>query len=96
MDSIVQDAIDEAEAEPPASGDGDDAVPQETETGTMTDEELQSVLQDLQTEITVVGCGGPGATPSTECSRKASVAHRSWPRIRTCNISWTSKQTRKY
>ncbi len=28
--------------------------------GTMTDEELTSVRQDLQTDITVVGCGGAG------------------------------------
>ncbi|MFB6132664.1 MAG: cell division protein FtsZ [Halanaeroarchaeum sp.] len=61
MDSIVQDAIDEAEAEPPASGDGeaparDDPAPEST-----TDEELRDVLKDLQTEITVVGCGGAGS-----------------------------------
>ncbi|MFC6871783.1 cell division protein FtsZ [Halobellus marinus] len=60
MDSIVDDAIDEAEE----TGDGNavdgpedgDAPP----TGTMTDEELQEVLVDLQTDITVVGCGGAG------------------------------------
>ncbi|MFW5919393.1 MAG: cell division protein FtsZ [Halanaeroarchaeum sp.] len=61
MDSIVQDAIDEAEAEPSASGDGENAVPDESGSGNMTDEELQSVLEDLQTEITVVGCGGAGS-----------------------------------
>ena len=61
MDSIVQDAIDEAETEPAASGDGEESVPEQSSTGNMTDEELQSVLEDLQTEITVVGCGGAGS-----------------------------------
>ncbi len=65
MDSIVENAIDEAE-------DGDDETFSEAEesphgagsedstTGTMTDEELLDVLDDLQTNITVVGCGGAG------------------------------------
>jgi cell division protein FtsZ len=55
MDSIVNDAIDEAEA---ADGGGaaDDGAP----SGTMTDDELRDVLADLQTDITVVGCGGGG------------------------------------
>ncbi|AAG18937.1 MULTISPECIES: cell division protein FtsZ [Halobacterium] len=64
MDSIVQDAIDEAEesedsASEPAdvAGGGGDTVP----TGTMTDNELEDVLQELQTNITVVGCGGAGS-----------------------------------
>jgi len=61
MDSIVQDAIDEAEAEPPASGDGTAATQDAPQSGKMTDQELQDVLQDLQTEITVVGCGGAGS-----------------------------------
>ncbi|GAA0233795.1 cell division protein FtsZ [Halobaculum roseum] len=78
MDSIVEDAINEAEeageagengasADPASgeagadaaadsSGSGDDAP----RTGKMTDEELQDVLKDLQTNITVVGCGGAG------------------------------------
>jgi cell division protein FtsZ len=69
MDSIVEDAIEDAE-EP---GDGTaaevdanhtpstDASPNGTNrTGKMTDEELQDVLEDLQTDITVVGCGGAG------------------------------------
>ncbi|MGQ3327863.1 MULTISPECIES: cell division protein FtsZ [Halorubrum] len=66
MDSIVEDAIDEAE-ESPADGAGEDgtggndaAAGAPPQTGTMTDEELQDVLQDLQTNITVVGCGGAG------------------------------------
>ncbi|MFA1610249.1 cell division protein FtsZ [Halobellus rubicundus] len=58
MDSIVDDAIDEAEE----TGDGSpvDADDEAPRTGTMTDEELQEVLVDLQTDITVVGCGGAG------------------------------------
>jgi cell division protein FtsZ len=60
MDSIVDDAIDEAEApgaEGPAdapAGDGSDGA------DPTTDEELQEMLVDLRTDITVVGCGGAG------------------------------------
>ena len=59
MDSIVDDAIDEAEE----TGDGnavDASADEPPQTGTMTDEELEEVLVDLQTDITVVGCGGAG------------------------------------
>ncbi|MCG1002362.1 MULTISPECIES: cell division protein FtsZ [Halobacterium] len=64
MDSIVQDAIDEAEDEDSASEAGD--VPSEgssasVPTGEMTDDELEDVLKELQTSITVVGCGGAGS-----------------------------------
>ncbi|ELY43723.1 cell division protein FtsZ [Natronorubrum sulfidifaciens] len=70
MDSIIDDAIDEAENGEPAtapddatsqngqSPDGDESTTQRT--GTMTDDQLEDVLQDLQTDITVVGCGGAG------------------------------------
>ncbi|WP_435162091.1 cell division protein FtsZ [Halorubrum sp. SY-15] len=64
MDSIVEDAIDEAEdASADAAGGGGDAdghAGTSPQSGTMTDEELQDVLKDLQTNITVVGCGGAG------------------------------------
>jgi cell division protein FtsZ len=79
MDSIVEDAINEAEeeagdvgdngtsADPAAAEAGGDAAAGSSEsggdaprTGKMTDEELQDVLKDLQTNITVVGCGGAG------------------------------------
>ncbi len=57
MDSIVDEAIDEAE-------DGDDEEllesADEGPSGAMTDDELADVLEDLQTDITVVGCGGAG------------------------------------
>ncbi|MFB6081886.1 MAG: cell division protein FtsZ, partial [Halanaeroarchaeum sp.] len=61
MDSIVEDAIDEAEAETPASGDGATPAREDGQTGQVTDDDLQDVLQDLQTKITVVGCGGAGS-----------------------------------
>jgi cell division protein FtsZ len=64
MDSIVEDAIDEAEdASADAADGGGDAgghAGTSPQSGTMTDEELQDVLKDLQTNITVVGCGGAG------------------------------------
>lgn len=69
MDSIVEDAIDEAEAEggeasPDVDQESPSAEPSSSSsaprTGKMTDEELQEVLQDLKTNITVVGCGGAG------------------------------------
>jgi len=74
MDSLVEDAIEEAEGDAgqgqPAgrSGSGGSArggsassgTADVNPSGTMTDEELKDVLQDLQTDITVVGCGGAG------------------------------------
>ena len=61
MDSIIEGAIDEAEEGEPAQqlghGGNTDTV---NPSGTMTDEELLDVLEDLQTNITVVGCGGAG------------------------------------
>ncbi|QCJ47597.1 MULTISPECIES: cell division protein FtsZ [Haloprofundus] len=58
MDSIVDEAIDEAEQSGGTGGEGFDAEPKRS--GTMTDDELQDILKDLQTNITVVGCGGAG------------------------------------
>ena len=66
MDSIVEDAIDEAEESPAddageaGAGANDATAGAPPQSGTMTDDELQDVLQDLQTNITVVGCGGAG------------------------------------
>jgi cell division protein FtsZ len=70
MDSIIDDAIDEAEEEPAEQSSGDTA---ETEpqadspstSGQMSDEELASVVEDLETKITVVGCGGAGGNTVT-------------------------------
>ncbi|MCL7418741.1 MAG: cell division protein FtsZ, partial [Halalkalicoccus sp.] len=62
MDSIIQDAVESDEAEQAAVGDDaeDGVTPEVSESGQMTDEELRDVLEDLQTNITVVGCGGAG------------------------------------
>ncbi|CQH50405.1 cell division protein FtsZ, type I [Halobacterium hubeiense] len=63
MDSIVQDAIDEAEEDSASEGGGTPAegASASVPTGEMTDDELEDVLQELQTSITVVGCGGAGS-----------------------------------
>ncbi|MFB6266679.1 MAG: cell division protein FtsZ [Halodesulfurarchaeum sp.] len=68
MDSIVEDAIDEAEAQARASGD--EAASADPGTGETTDEELREVLQDLQTTITVVGCGGAGSNTINRMSEE--------------------------
>ncbi|SEO41539.1 cell division protein FtsZ [Halogranum amylolyticum] len=66
MDSLVEDAISEAEETedgPAQNGGGSSETTVDTQpgrTGKMTDDELQDILQDLQTNITVVGCGGAG------------------------------------
>ncbi len=58
MDSLVNDAIDEAENAD--GGDSAGSVEDDSQSGLITDDELQDVLSDLQTNITVVGCGGGG------------------------------------
>ncbi|WP_336345780.1 cell division protein FtsZ [Halalkalicoccus ordinarius] len=67
MDSIIQDAVENADEDESAATapetedeDGDGVAPEVSRSGQMTDEELHSVLEDLQTNITVVGCGGGG------------------------------------
>jgi cell division protein FtsZ len=63
MDSIVEDAIEEATGGDPEEFTGEatrNASQSTSSSGTMTDEELADVLEDLQTDITVVGCGGAG------------------------------------
>jgi cell division protein FtsZ len=74
MDSIIEDAIDEAEedgaSEEPASAangttDGGTTDTDVKGSGTMTDEELAEVVKDLETKITVVGCGGAGGNTVT-------------------------------
>ncbi len=64
MDSIIQDAVESDEEEHATvqedDGDGDGVTPEVSQSGQMTDEELRDVLEDLQTNITVVGCGGAG------------------------------------
>jgi cell division protein FtsZ len=66
MDSIIEDAIDDAEGN---REDGE--VPAgEREAGTMTNEELAGVVEDLKTQITVVGCGGAGSNTVTRMQQE--------------------------
>jgi len=73
MDSIIDDAIDEAEEEredvPAEDGAADTTSGSSSEnpstSGQMTDDELASVVKDLETKITVVGCGGAGGNTVT-------------------------------
>lgn len=61
MDSIVDEAIEEADEDGSSADDrSSESVPPEERSGKMTDEELEDVLEELQTNITVVGCGGAG------------------------------------
>jgi cell division protein FtsZ len=72
MDSIIDDAIDEAEEEREEARDeggqtdtGGTGTEEPSTSGQMTDEELASVVKDLETKITVVGCGGAGGNTVT-------------------------------
>ncbi|QSG08113.1 cell division protein FtsZ [Halapricum desulfuricans] len=68
MDSIIDDAMEEAEQEhqQPASDNGTEQSSQEVSTsGQMTDAELADVVEDLETKITVVGTGGAGGNTVT-------------------------------
>jgi len=69
MDSIIDDTIDEAEEEsedPHREETGSEPTAESPSTsGQMTDEELSSVVKDLETQITVVGCGGAGGNTVT-------------------------------
>src|SRR6056297_3520240 len=72
MDSIINDAMEDAEEEQEQpqndapSNTGSSPSPDDVSTsGTMTDEELASVVTDLETKITVVGCGGAGGNTVT-------------------------------
>ncbi|PSP89150.1 cell division protein FtsZ [Halobacteriales archaeon QS_4_69_34] len=62
MDSIIEDAIDEAEEDRSTRAGEEAPTPAgEADSGTMSDEELAGIVDDLQTQITVVGCGGAGS-----------------------------------
>ncbi|PSQ28543.1 cell division protein FtsZ [Halobacteriales archaeon SW_10_68_16] len=67
MDSIIDDAIEEAEAEQVEESGAEEGTSAEepSTSGEMTDEELASVVEDLETQITVVGCGGAGGNTVT-------------------------------
>jgi cell division protein FtsZ len=77
MDSIIDDAIEEAEEEQEEIVNGtpetDGATPESSTTSTsgqMTDEELADVVEDLETKITVVGCGGAGGNTVTRMTQE--------------------------
>lgn len=78
MDSIIEDAINEAEAEGegdggnPPRGNGTDAASEAdvATSGTMTDDELAGIVSDLQTKITVFGCGGAGSNTVTRMAEE--------------------------
>ena len=83
MDSIVEDAIEEAEGEggPQNNGAATNATDSRSsgaerdgsapaDSGQMTDEQLRDVLDDLQTNITVVGCGGAGGNTVNRMSEE--------------------------
>jgi cell division protein FtsZ len=80
MDSIIDDAIDEAEeegAEAEGSGSADASGAGETAgasrsgpSGQMSDEQLAAVVEDLETQITVVGCGGAGGNTVTRMTEE--------------------------
>jgi len=73
MDSIIDDAIDEAEGErkeraDPSTNNQREPTPDREDvssSGAMTDDELANVVKDLETKITVVGCGGAGGNTVT-------------------------------
>ncbi len=61
MDSIVNEAIEEAESrEDGTIGIGSSVVEEEDASGAVSDEDLLAVLEDLETNVTVIGCGGAG------------------------------------
>ena len=66
MDSIIEDAIEESE-EDQRSGETPAGAKQ---AGTMTDEELAGVVEDLRTQITVFGCGGAGLNTVTRMAKE--------------------------
>ena len=71
MDSIVEDAIEEAEEGAESERERVSNSPESPQpTGEMTDEELKEVLDDLQTNITVVGCGGAGGNTVNRMSQE--------------------------
>ena len=76
MDSIIDDAIDEAEEvdETESAGtetrDGSGGASRSGPAGQMSDEELAAVVEDLETQITVIGCGGAGGNTVTRMTEE--------------------------
>ncbi len=70
MDSIIDDAMEDSEEEreevtAESTSSGGTGTEKPSTSGQMTDEELASVVKDLETKITVVGCGGAGGNTVT-------------------------------
>ena len=53
-----------------AEAETDADIEEPNTSGTMTDEELAAIVADLETSITVVGCGGAGSNTVTRMSRE--------------------------
>jgi cell division protein FtsZ len=75
MDSIIDSAIDEAEteadpAEQPTQESSAMSAEEPATSGQMTEDELASVVDDLETKITVVGCGGAGGNTVTRMTEE--------------------------
>jgi cell division protein FtsZ len=71
MDSLMEDAIDEAEKHREApTGESGGMTGNPRTSGTMTDDELSEVVKDLETKITVVGCGGAGGNTVTRMAQE--------------------------
>ncbi len=80
MDSIIEDAINEAEGDPDGGGGGvehpqangtttaEDATV--STSGTMTDDELADIVKELETNIAVFGCGGAGGNTVTRMAQE--------------------------
>lgn len=66
MDSIIEDAINE----PEKTRENGETPAGEKQVGTMTNEELADVVEDLKTQITVVGCGGAGSNTVTRMQQE--------------------------
>jgi cell division protein FtsZ len=65
-----RDESDGAGPAPSMESDADAGVEEPNTSGTMTDEELATIVADLETSITVVGCGGAGSNTVTRMSRE--------------------------
>jgi cell division protein FtsZ len=72
MDSIINDAMEDSEEQPDQPAEeattnqtGSSAADDVSTSGQMSDEELADVVQELETKITVVGCGGAGGNTVT-------------------------------
>jgi len=100
MDSIVEDAIDEAEEAPAGGtggagdgGSGNAGAPPQS--GTMTDDELEDILTDLQTNITVVGCGGAGGNTVNRMTEEGIHGAKLVAATPTSSTSSTLRRTRR-